>query len=68
MAYRRTDECRRRLAARQDAIVAAARQIASEDGMAAVQIAAVAARAGIAAGTVYRYFPSKDDLVGGAVD
>jgi AcrR family transcriptional regulator len=31
--------------------------------MAAVQIAAVAARAGIAAGTVYRYFPSKTDLV-----
>src|SRR6516162_7488897 len=32
-------------------------------GMAAVQIAAVAARAGIAAGTVYRYFPAKTDLV-----
>src|SRR5207244_3437835 len=32
-------------------------------GMAAVQIAAVAARAGIAAGTVYRYFPSKTEMV-----
>jgi AcrR family transcriptional regulator len=31
--------------------------------MAAVQIAAVAQRAGIAAGTVYRYFPGKTDLV-----
>ena len=31
--------------------------------MAAVQIAAVAERAGIAAGTVYRYFPSKNDLI-----
>ena len=31
--------------------------------MGAVQIAAVAARAGIAAGTVYRYFPSKTDLI-----
>jgi AcrR family transcriptional regulator len=31
--------------------------------MAAVQIASVADRAGIAAGTVYRYFPSKADLV-----
>ena len=31
--------------------------------MAAVQIAPVAARAGIAAGTVYRYFPAKTDLV-----
>jgi AcrR family transcriptional regulator len=31
--------------------------------MAAVQIASVAERAGIASGTVYRYFPSKSDLV-----
>lgn len=31
--------------------------------MAAVQVAAVAERAGIATGTVYRYFPSKADLV-----
>jgi AcrR family transcriptional regulator len=31
--------------------------------MAAVQIAEVAERAGIASGTVYRYFPSKSDLV-----
>src|SRR4249919_1547451 len=37
--------------------------MASEGGMAAVQIAPVAARAGIAAGTVYRYFPAKSDLV-----
>jgi len=63
MPYRRTDNVARRLAARHDAIIAAARQIASEGGMAAVQIAAVAASAGIAAGTVYRYFPGKTDLV-----
>jgi len=63
MPYRRTENVKRRLAARHDAIIAAARQIASENGMAAVQIAAVAARAGIAAGTVYRYFPAKTDLV-----
>ncbi len=31
--------------------------------MAAVQVAPVAARAGIAAGTVYRYFPSKTHLI-----
>jgi AcrR family transcriptional regulator len=35
--------------------------------MGTVQIAAVAARAGIAAGTVYRYFPSKTDLVAALV-
>ena len=63
MPYRRTENVARRLAARHDAIIAAARQAASEGGMAAVQIAAVAARAGIAAGTVYRYFPAKIDLV-----
>ena len=63
MPYRRTENVVRRLAARHDAIIAAARQMASEGGMAAVQIAAVAARAGIAAGTVYRYFPAKTDLV-----
>jgi AcrR family transcriptional regulator len=63
MPYRRTENVARRLAARRDAIIAAARQIAAEGGMAAVQIAAVAARAGIAAGTVYRYFPAKTDLV-----
>lgn len=63
MPYRRTENVVRRLEARHDAIIAAARQIAGEGGMAAVQIAAVAACAGIAAGTVYRYFPAKTDLV-----
>jgi AcrR family transcriptional regulator len=63
MPYRRTENVVRRLAARQAAIVAAARAAASEGGMAAVQIVPVAARAGIAAGTVYRYFPGKTDLV-----
>ena len=63
MPYRRTENVTRRLAARHAAIIAAARQAASEGGMAAVQIAPVARKAGIAAGTVYRYFPGKTDLV-----
>ena len=63
MPYRRTENVERRLAARHAAIVAAAREAASEGGMAAVQIASVARRAGIAAGTVYRYFPGKTDLI-----
>jgi AcrR family transcriptional regulator len=63
MPYRRTENVERRLAARHDAIIAAARAAAREGGMAAVQIAPVAQRAGIAAGTVYRYFPGKIDLV-----
>src|SRR5215470_11675757 len=67
MAYRRTENVARRLAARRAAILAAATAAAAEGGMAAVQIAPVAERAGIAAGTVYRYFPSKTDLVAALV-
>ncbi len=63
MPYRRTENVVRRLAAREHAILEAATELAREGGMAAVQVAAVAARAGIAAGTVYRYFPSKTDLI-----
>jgi len=63
MPYRRTENVARRLAERREAIITAARALAAEGGMAAVQIAPVAARAGIAAGTVYRYFPSKTELV-----
>jgi AcrR family transcriptional regulator len=67
MPYRQTESVVRKLAARHDAILAAARDLAAEGGMAAVQIAPVAARAGVAAGTVYRYFPSKIDLVAALV-
>jgi AcrR family transcriptional regulator len=68
MPYRRTENVARRLAARHGAIIAAAREAASEGGMAAVQIAPVAQRAGIAAGTVYRYFPGKVDLVAAVLE
>ena len=64
MAYRRTESVARRLAEREQSIVDAARAAAEQGGMSAVQIANVAERAGIAAGTVYRYFPAKTDLVG----
>src|SRR5262252_8151320 len=67
MVYRRTENAARRLGARREAIVAAAQALAAEGGMAAVQIASVAARAGIAAGTVYRYFPSKTELVAAVI-
>jgi AcrR family transcriptional regulator len=63
MPYRRTPHVARKQAARQQAIVGAARDAALEGGMAAVQVAQVAERAGIATGTVYRYFPSKADLI-----
>ena len=68
MPYRRTENVVRRLAAREQAILDAATALAAEHGMAAVHIAAVAERAGIAAGTVYRYFPSKIDLVAALIE
>jgi AcrR family transcriptional regulator len=61
MPYRQTENVVRRLAARRAAILAAAGQAAAEGGMAAVQIAPVAAD------TVYRYFPAKTDLVAALV-
>jgi AcrR family transcriptional regulator len=67
MAYRRTERVLHRLAVRHAAIIAAAGELAAESGMDAVQIVPVAARAGIAAGTVYRYFPSKTELVAALV-
>jgi AcrR family transcriptional regulator len=68
MAYRRTERVLQHLAARHDAIVAAAGAIAADQGLGAVQIVPVAERAGIAAGTVYRYFPAKTDLVQALVE
>ena len=63
MPYRRTENVVRRLAEREQTILDAACAIAARGGIGAVQIAAVAERAGIAAGTIYRYFPSKTDLI-----
>ncbi|MCB1413873.1 MAG: TetR/AcrR family transcriptional regulator [Xanthobacteraceae bacterium] len=63
MVYRRTQQVVKRLAARRSAILTAAREAAMEGGMGAVQIAPVATRAHVAAGTVYRYFPSKAELI-----
>lgn len=68
MAYRRTARVIQRFNARRDTIVGAARALAAEGGMEAVQVVPVAARASIAAGTVYRYFPSKHDLIAALVE
>jgi len=67
MAYRRTENVVRRLAARHAAIIAAAATLAAEPGINAVQIGPVSQRAGVATGTVYRYFPSKTELVAALV-
>lgn len=48
--------------ARREAILAAARQVFADRGFDGTTIADVARVAGVAAGTVYLYFPSKADL------
>ncbi|ALG70824.1 TetR family transcriptional regulator [Azospirillum thiophilum] len=53
---------RRRKDARPQEIVAAATDIFAERGFAAARLEEIAARAGIGKGTLYLYFPSKEDL------
>ncbi|MFI5606663.1 TetR/AcrR family transcriptional regulator [Amycolatopsis sp. NPDC051903] len=63
MPYRRTPKVQERLDALRDAIVAAAVEQLAEHGYAGCSVAAVAERAGVAVGTVYRHFPTKAELV-----
>ena len=63
MAYRRTAAVQARLDASRETIVRAAIALLTEHGYVGCSVAAVAARAGVATGTVYRHFPSKADLV-----
>ena len=58
---------RRRKEARPGEIVQAAVAEFSEAGFAAAKIERIAARAGVAKGTVFVYFPSKDDLFAAVV-
>ena len=62
MAYRQTAAVEARLQDNRTRILHAARALVSEGGWQEAQIANVATTAGIATGTVYRYFPSKAEL------
>jgi AcrR family transcriptional regulator len=62
MPYRPTERTRARLAAARETIVEAALAQLAEGGYASASIVAVARRAGVATGSVYRHFPSKTDL------
>lgn len=62
MAYRPTERTEARKAAARKRIVDAARELIAHGGYAEAQVAAVARRAGVATGTVYRHFPSKAEL------
>jgi AcrR family transcriptional regulator len=62
MVYRKTTAVISRLEDNRSRILAAARELVAEDGWRHAQIASVAQKAGVATGSVYRYFPSKADL------
>jgi AcrR family transcriptional regulator len=62
MPYRPTERTEARKAATRERIVEAALAQVGEGGYASASVQAVAGRAGVAVGTVYRHFPSKADL------
>jgi len=62
MVYRKTDGVEARLADNRQRILDAARALVSEGGWPEAQVSHVASAAGLATGTVYRYFPSKAEL------
>lgn len=62
MVYRRTDKISERLADKRARILEAARDLVADGGWSAAQVDHVAIKAGVATGTVYRYWSSKADL------
>jgi AcrR family transcriptional regulator len=62
MPYRPTERTAARKAATREGIVTAALAQVAASGYASAGVQAVAARAEVAVGTVYRHFPSKGDL------
>ncbi len=62
MIYRRTDAVLTRLEDNRTRILQAARELVAEGGWQIAHVATVAQKAGLATGTVYRYFPSKAEL------
>jgi AcrR family transcriptional regulator len=62
MAYRPTERTEARKAETRERIVSAALDQLAEGGYASASVQAVSSRAGVATGSVYRYFPSKSEL------
>ena len=62
MAYRQTEHTRARAADARERILRAAHDLLGEGGFSSASVQAVARRAGVATGSVYRHFPSKGDL------
>ena len=62
MPYRPTERTEKRKAEQRERIVSAALDQLGDGGYASATVQAVAKRARVATGTVYRHFPSKSDL------
>lgn len=62
MVYRQTENATKRLADKRARILAAARDLVADGGWSAAQVDHVAAKAGVATGTVYRHWLSKAEL------
>jgi AcrR family transcriptional regulator len=62
VAYRRTETATQRLADTRARILKAARDLVADGGWSAAQVDHVAAKAGVATGTVYRHWSSKAEL------
>src|SRR5213594_2080101 len=62
MPYRATERTEARRTATRERIVRAAHELVAGGGFGAASVAAVARRAGVATGSVYRHFPSKGEL------
>jgi AcrR family transcriptional regulator len=63
VAYRPTEKTEARRTQTRARIVRAALELVAHGGYREAQVAAVAERAGVATGTVYRHFPSKAELL-----
>ncbi len=62
MVYRQTENATKRLADKRARILTAARDLVADGGWPAAQVDHVAARAGVATGSVYRHWSSKAEL------
>jgi AcrR family transcriptional regulator len=67
MAYRKTEKVLAQLEARRASIIASAIDVISKHGLEGLTTDSVAARAGIAVGLIYKYFPDKTELLAAVV-
>ena len=58
-----TQENRLKLAERERAILGAARQTVIDEGLVALRMPGLAKAAGVSVGTLYRHFPSREDVI-----